>query len=72
MQGIDAGAIADFAREIGIPVVASGGVSSLADIAARKTYEKHGIAGALIGRARYDGGIVPAEALRVAEGAPAC
>jgi phosphoribosylformimino-5-aminoimidazole carboxamide ribotide isomerase len=72
MQGIDAGAIGDFAREIGIPVVASGGVSSLADIAALEAREKDGIAGAIIGRALYDGRIDPAEALRVAQGTSAC
>ena len=72
MTGIDADAIAGFAREIGIPVVASGGVSSLADIAALKAHESDGIAGAIIGRALYDGRIDPAEALRVAQGATAC
>ena len=71
MQGIDAEAIADFARQVGIPVVASGGVSSLADIAALTAHEKNGIAGAIIGRALYDGRINAAEALAlVAEGAP--
>jgi len=72
MTGIDADAIAGFAREIGIPVVASGGVSSLADIAALKAHESDGIAGAIIGRALYDGRIDPAEALRVAQGTTAC
>lgn len=66
MAGIDADAIAGFAREVGIPVIASGGVSSIADIAALKSHEKDGIAGAIIGRALYDGRIDPAEALRVA------
>ncbi|HZK90826.1 MAG TPA: 1-(5-phosphoribosyl)-5-[(5-phosphoribosylamino)methylideneamino]imidazole-4-carboxamide isomerase [Stellaceae bacterium] len=72
MSGIDADAIAGFAREIGIPVVASGGVSSLADIAALQAREKDGIAGAIIGRALYDGRIDSAEALRVAQGTLAC
>ena len=72
MMGIDADAIAGFARAIGIPVVASGGVSSIADIAALKAHEKDGIAGAIIGRALYDGRIDPAAALRVAQGASAC
>jgi phosphoribosylformimino-5-aminoimidazole carboxamide ribotide isomerase len=64
--GIDADAIAAFAREIGVPVIASGGVASLADIAALKAREKDGIAGAIIGRALYDGSIDPKAALSVA------
>jgi phosphoribosylformimino-5-aminoimidazole carboxamide ribotide isomerase len=66
MAGIDAAAIAAFAREIGIPVIASGGVSSLADIEALRAREKDGIAGAIIGRALYEGGIDARQALRVA------
>ncbi len=66
MAGIDAAAIARFAREVGIPVIASGGVSSLADIEALQAREKDGIAGAIIGRALYDGGIDARQALRVA------
>ncbi len=42
-----------------IPVIASGGVSSLADIAALKAYEADGIAGVICGRALYDGRVDP-------------
>ena len=70
--GIDADAIAAFAREIGIPVIASGGVATLADIAALKAREKDGIAGAIIGRALYDGSIDPKAALGVAAGETPC
>jgi len=66
MAGIDAGAVAGFAREVSIPVIASGGVSSLADVEALQAREKDGIAGAIIGRALYDGRIDPAAALRLA------
>jgi phosphoribosylformimino-5-aminoimidazole carboxamide ribotide isomerase len=66
MAGIDADAVAGFAREVGIPVIASGGVSSLADVEALQAREKDGIAGAIIGRALYDGRIDPAAALRLA------
>ena len=72
MEGIDADAIAEFARTVGIPVVASGGVSSLADIAALKAHEQDGIAGAIIGRALYDGRIAPKAALAVAAGSATC
>jgi phosphoribosylformimino-5-aminoimidazole carboxamide ribotide isomerase len=71
MTGIDADATAEFARAVGIPVIASGGVSSLADIAALKAHEKDGIVGAIIGRALYDGRIDAAAALALAgESAP--
>jgi phosphoribosylformimino-5-aminoimidazole carboxamide ribotide isomerase len=68
MSGIDAEAIADFARQVRIPVIASGGVASLDDIAALKAREKDGIAGAIIGRALYDGRIKAKAALELAEG----
>jgi phosphoribosylformimino-5-aminoimidazole carboxamide ribotide isomerase len=66
MAGIDADAVADFARDVGIPVIASGGISSLADIEALRAREKDGIAGAIIGRALYDGGIDARQALQAA------
>jgi len=72
MTGIDADAIAGFARAIGIPVIASGGVASLADIKALRTREGDGIAGAIIGRALYDGGIDAAAALALAAEHVAC
>jgi len=70
--GIDADAIAAFAREIGIPVIASGGIASLEDVAALKAHESDGIAGAIIGRALYDGSIDPKAALSVAAGETPC
>jgi phosphoribosylformimino-5-aminoimidazole carboxamide ribotide isomerase len=72
MAGIDANATAAFAREAGIPVVASGGVSSLADVVALKARASDGIAGAIIGRALYDGSIDAKVALRVADGGEPC
>jgi phosphoribosylformimino-5-aminoimidazole carboxamide ribotide isomerase len=72
MAGIDAGAIAEFAKEAGIPVIASGGVSSLADVVALKAREKDGIAGAIIGRALYDGRIDPRAAKAIADGGEPC
>ena len=72
LSGIDARAIADFARQVSIPVIASGGVSSLADIAALKAHEADGIAGVICGRALYDGRIDPRAALRLAEEPISC
>jgi len=68
LEGIDAGAIGNFAKAVGVPVIASGGVSTLSDIAALKAHESEGIAGAIIGRALYDGGLDARAALALAEG----
>ena len=53
MGGPNIGATAALARAVGVPVIASGGVSSLADLLALK--ETGVIAGAISGRALYDG-----------------
>ena len=69
LSGVDAEAAAALARAIRIPIIASGGVASLDDIAALKAREADGIAGVICGRALYDGRIDPVAALRlVAEG----
>ena len=65
LSGVDAEAVANTARRVRIPVIASGGVSSLADIAALKAHEKDGIAGVICGRALYDGRLDPQAALRL-------
>jgi len=70
--GIDANAVAAVARQIRVPVVVSGGVSSLDDIAALKAREADGIAGVICGRALYDGRIDPAAALHLLSEAPQC
>ena len=72
LGGVDAAATADLARRVRIPVIASGGVASLADIAALKAHETDGIAGIICGRALYDGRIVPQAALRLVAESPAC
>jgi phosphoribosylformimino-5-aminoimidazole carboxamide ribotide isomerase len=70
--GVDAAATGRFAREIGIPVIASGGVAGIADIAALKAREGDGIAGVICGRALYDGRIDPKQALRLLGGGAPC
>jgi phosphoribosylformimino-5-aminoimidazole carboxamide ribotide isomerase len=72
LAGVDASAIAAVARQTRIPVVASGGVSSLDDIAALKAREADGIAGIICGRALYDGRIDPGSALRLLAEASPC
>jgi phosphoribosylformimino-5-aminoimidazole carboxamide ribotide isomerase len=68
LTGVDAVATGRFAREVGIPVIASGGVASIADIAALKAREADGIAGVICGRALYDGRIDAKLALRLLDG----
>ena len=72
LGGIDAAAAAELARQVRIPVIASGGVAALGDIAALKAHEGDGIAGVICGRALYDGRIDPQAALRLAARAPGC
>jgi phosphoribosylformimino-5-aminoimidazole carboxamide ribotide isomerase len=72
LSGIDAAGAANLARRVGVPVLASGGVSTLADIAALKAYEADGIAGIICGRALYDGRIDPRAALRLLAEKPSC
>lgn len=63
MQGPNIRATADLARAVSIPVIASGGVSSLDDLIALRDC---GVAldGAISGRALYDGAIDLSEAIR--------
>lgn len=63
LQGANIPATAELARAVSIPVIASGGVSSLTDIRALIAEKK--IDGAIIGRALYDGRIDLAEALKL-------
>ena len=72
LVGVDANAIAAVARQIRIPLIASGGVSSLDDIGALKAREIDGIAGVICGRALYDGRIHMASALRLLSETPPC
>lgn len=64
MGGVNVKATADLAAAVAIPVIASGGVAGIADIAALR--QRGCIAGAIIGRALYDGTIDPAAALAAA------
>lgn len=57
------GAIAD---AVAIPVIAAGGLASIDDIIKVKARKGTPIAGAVLGRALYNGDIVPADALKAA------
>jgi len=70
MQGVDPATLDDLARlsDLGFPVIASGGVTTLADIQNLVTIAKAhpNLHGAIVGRAIYEGTIDVAEAIRVA------
>lgn len=70
MKGVDEDTIEDMVRlaELGFPVIASGGVTTIADVE-RLTAVSHrqpNLVGAIIGRAIYEGTITVADAVRVA------
>lgn len=66
LGGVNLEATLALARAVAVPVIASGGVASLDDLAALAAVTAEGIEGAIIGRALYDGRIDPAKALAVA------
>lgn len=63
MQGPNVTATAEMARAVSIPVIASGGVSSMADLRALKECGAK-LNGVISGRALYDGAIDAGEAAR--------
>lgn len=71
LQGVNVAATADLAASLAIPVIASGGVSSIADIDAlldvlpASQKSGGGIVGVISGRAIYDGRLDLREALRL-------
>ncbi|HKW52915.1 MAG TPA: 1-(5-phosphoribosyl)-5-[(5-phosphoribosylamino)methylideneamino]imidazole-4-carboxamide isomerase [Stellaceae bacterium] len=68
LTGVDADATAALARRLTTPVIASGGVAGLADLAALKAHEQDGIAGVICGRALYDGRLDLGRALALLQG----
>ena len=64
LEGVNVAATAALARATKIPVIASGGVAGLADVAALRADGR--IAGVVIGRALYDGRIDAKAALEIA------
>ncbi len=64
MQGPNVAATAELAKAVSIPVIASGGVSSLADLRALKSCGAP-LDGVISGRALYDGAINLGDALKL-------
>jgi phosphoribosylformimino-5-aminoimidazole carboxamide ribotide isomerase len=68
MQGVNVDATAKLASEISIPVIASGGISTLDDIRALLAVADEGIMGVIIGRALYEGTVDLVEAQKLVDG----
>ncbi|MDE2161679.1 MAG: 1-(5-phosphoribosyl)-5-[(5-phosphoribosylamino)methylideneamino]imidazole-4-carboxamide isomerase [Alphaproteobacteria bacterium] len=66
LRGVNVAATAALARSVNIPVIASGGVSDIADVEALLATGETNIEGVVIGRALYDGRIDANVALRLA------
>ena len=66
LEGVNVAATLAVAAAVAIPVIASGGVATFDDIVALKANEGRGIAGAIIGRALYEGTLEPTDALAAA------
>jgi phosphoribosylformimino-5-aminoimidazole carboxamide ribotide isomerase len=67
LQGVNVEATASLSRAVRIPVIASGGVAGIGDVAALVAAKERNIEGVVIGRALYDGRIDVAEALKLAK-----
>lgn len=65
LGGVNVEATVALAEAISTPVIASGGVGSLADLDALKAREASGLDGVIVGRALYDGRVDPARALEI-------
>jgi phosphoribosylformimino-5-aminoimidazole carboxamide ribotide isomerase/phosphoribosylanthranilate isomerase len=66
LRGPNVELLAELAGKTDKPVVASGGISSLDDIAALRELVPAGVEGAIVGKALYSGRFTLTEALRVA------
>lgn len=64
LTGPNLDALRELAGVIDIPIIASGGVSSVTDLLSLLALEPQGVAGAIVGRALYTGDISLREAVR--------
>jgi phosphoribosylanthranilate isomerase len=65
MQGPNLRLLRDVCAHTGAPVIASGGVSTLADLRALAPLERDGVEGVITGKALYEGAFTVAQALAV-------
>ena len=64
--GVNLFATEELAESINVPIIASGGVSSLSDIRQIKPLQAAGVEGVIVGRALYEGNFTLEEAIEVA------
>ncbi|MGY2850427.1 phosphoribosylformimino-5-aminoimidazole carboxamide ribonucleotide (ProFAR) isomerase [Bradyrhizobium sp. USDA 4510] len=69
LKGLNLDATIALADRISIPVIASGGFASIDDVKALLEPRAKKLAGAIVGRALYDGRLDPAAALQLIRGA---
>ena len=67
MQGVNIEATRELALSVDIPIIASGGVSSIDDIKSLLPTEKDGVEGVITGRAIYSGSLDLKEAVELAK-----
>jgi len=65
LKGPNIKAIKSLIKETGLSVIASGGISSMADIYRLKLLEKKGVVGVILGKALYEGKFTLAQALKL-------
>lgn len=68
MKGVNTGATRELARQVNIPVIASGGVTNMDDVRDLCDAASDGVSGAIVGRALYEGKLDLAEAQKIANG----
>lgn len=66
LKGCNIEATVDLARQVDIPVIASGGVAGISDIRLLSLHARDGVEGVITGRAIYDGRLDLATALAMA------
>ena len=69
LKGLDFEGTRALAKAVSIPVIASGGLADIEDVKTLLKSENKVIAGAITGRALYDGRLDPKEAIALAKGA---
>lgn len=67
MNGVNVGSTVELAQAIRIPVIASGGITTIEDVQALCKVTDEGIMGAITGRALYEGTLDLAEAQQLAD-----
>ncbi len=70
LSGPNVKACAEMARALEIPVIASGGVTTLRDISRLRALEPKGLIGAIVGKALYSGALDLKAAIAAASGPP--